>query len=165
MPVIKLNAQKRKAESHFVSIDENWGRRNRKSKWRSRQAICIDAAPVSPMLSRKPALVGNVYMLVFTAVLTKKLWIGDIVPLYALAAAVCSVQALSADKFRNSSEIKETDDSNLCRLREQLFFVVTVPAYNADVVSMQSNPGASCMLCQQLLQQETALYVNTTKLA
>lgn len=102
-------------------------------------AICVNAAPVSPMLSRKPALVGNVYMLVLTAVLTKKLWIGDIVPLYALAAAVCSVQALSADRFRSSSEIKETDESNLCKLREQLFFVVTVPAYKADTVSRQSN--------------------------
>lgn len=99
------------------------------------------------MLSRKPALVGNVYMLVLTAVLTKKLWIGDMVPLYALAAAVCSVQALSADRFRNSSEIKETDDSNLCRLREQLFFVVTVPAYKAHCQhAVQSGP--HCMLCQ-----------------
>lgn len=88
------------------------------------------------MLSRKPALVGKVYMLVLTAVLTKKLWIGDIVPLYALAAAVCSVQALSEDRFFNSSEMKETDDSSLCRFREQLFFVVIVPACKAETVSM-----------------------------
>lgn len=81
------------------------------------------------MLSRKPALVGSVYMLVLTAALTKKLCIGDIVPLYALAAAVCSVQELSEDRFFNSSEMKEIEDSSLCRLREQLFFVVTVPAY------------------------------------
>lgn len=65
------------------------------------------------MLSRKPALVGSVYMLVLTAVLTKKLCIGAIVPLYALAAAVCSVQALSEDKFLNSSEMKEIDDISL----------------------------------------------------
>lgn len=65
------------------------------------------------MLSRNPALVGKVYMLVLTAVLTKKLWMGDIVPLYALAAAVCSVQALSADMFLRSSEMKEMDESNL----------------------------------------------------
>ena len=97
---------------------------------------CIKASPVSPMLSRKPALVGKVYMLVLTAVLTKKLWIGDIVPLYALAAAVCSVQALSEDRFFNSSEMKETDDSSLCRFREQLFFVVIVPACKAETVSM-----------------------------
>ena len=103
------------------------------------KSICISALPVSPMLSRKPALVGNVYMLVLTAVLTKKLWIGDIVPLYALAAAVCSVQALSADRFLKSSEIKETDDSSLCKFREQLFFVVTVPAYEAQTVSTQSD--------------------------
>lgn len=69
-------------------------------------------------------------MLVFTAVLTKKLWMGDIVPLYALEAAVCSVQALSADIFLSSSEMKDIDESNLCRLREQLFFVVIVPACN-----------------------------------
>ena len=99
---------------------------------RLQSSICTTASPVSPMLSRKPALVGSVYMLVLTAVLTKKLWIGDIVPLYALAAAVCSVQALSEDRFLNSSEMKEIDDSSLCRLREQLFFVVTVPAYRRE---------------------------------
>lgn len=148
MPFITLDAKKQKADPHVLSTGEYHGRRNRGSKWHSRQVIYIKAAPVSPMLSRKPALVGNVYMLVFTAVLTKKLWMGDIVPLYALAAAVCNVQALSTVKFRNSSEIKETDDSNLCRLREQLFFVVTVPAYKADICSMQSNPRASCMLRQ-----------------
>ena len=52
-------------------------------------------------------------MLVFTAVLTKKLCIGDIVPLYALAAAVCSVQALSVVMFLKSSEMKEIDDNSL----------------------------------------------------
>lgn len=93
------------------------------------------------MLSRKPALVGSVYMLVLTAVLTKKLCIGAIVPLYALAAAVCSVQALSEDKFLNSSEMKEIDDISLCRLREQLFFVVTVPAYRRQDCYHVVRPG------------------------
>lgn len=134
--LINRHAKKQKAAlSQLVgTMDEE-----QQSKMAKQAAIRVNAAPVSPMLSRKPALVGNVYMLVLTAVLTKKLWIGDIVPLYALAAAVCSVQALSADRFRSSSEIKETDDSNLCKLREQLFFVVTVPAYKADTVSRQSN--------------------------
>ena len=40
------------------------------------------------MLCKKPARVGKVYMLVLTAVLTKKLWTGAIVLPYAFAAAV-----------------------------------------------------------------------------
>ena len=126
------HSRKQVANAHELATVDFLKRRT------GRGSVCISALPDSPMLSRKPALVGNVYMLVLTAVLTKKLWIGDIVPLYALAAAVCSVQALSAVRFFNSSEIKETDDSSLCKLREQLFFVVTVPAYKAKTVSMQS---------------------------
>ena len=64
----------------------------------------------------------------FTAVLTKKLCIGAMVVLYALAVAVCSVHALSAARFCRSEDMNEMDDSSLCKLREQLFFVVTVPA-------------------------------------
>ena len=56
-------------------------------------------SPVSPMLCKKPARVGKVYMLVLTAVLTKKLWTGAIVLPYAFAAAVWRVHALSAAKF------------------------------------------------------------------
>lgn len=67
-------------------------------------------------------------MLAFTAVLTKKLWMGAIVLLYAFAVAVCSVHALSEAKFCKSDCMNDTDDSNRCRLREQLFLTVTVPA-------------------------------------
>ncbi|DBA78292.1 TPA: hypothetical protein ACH3X2_008239 [Trebouxia sp. C0005] len=85
-------------------------------------------SPVSPILCRNPARVGKVYMPPFTAVLTKKLCMGAIVLLYALAVAVCSVHALSAARFCRSEDMNEMDDSSLCKLREQLFFVVTVPA-------------------------------------
>ena len=68
------------------------------------------------------------YMPPFTAVLTKKLCMGAMVPLYAFAVAVCSVHALSAARFCRSEDMNEMDDSSLCKLREQLFFVVTVPA-------------------------------------
>ena len=94
----------------------------------------IAISPVSPMLCKKPALVGKVYMLPFTAVLTKKLWMGDMVPLYAFAAAVCSVHALSAAKFCRREDINDIDDNSLWRLREQLFFVVTVPACRSEVM-------------------------------
>ena len=85
-------------------------------------------SPVSPILCKNPARVGNVYMPPFTAVLTKKLCMGAIVLLYALAVALCSVHALSAARFCRSEDMNEMDDSSLCKLREQLFFVVTVPA-------------------------------------
>ena len=117
------------------------------------------------MLSRKPALVGSVYMLVLTAVLTKKLWIGDIVPLYALAAAVCSVHALSEDRFLNSSEMKEIDDSSLCRLREQLFFVVTVPAYTRQDCQHVIRPGLDQMSLHLSTDKEQFCFMNKSELA
>ena len=64
------------------------------------------------MLCKKPALVGKVYMLVLTAVLTKKLCTAAIVPLYAVAAALWSVDALSAPRFCKSCDMNEIDVSS-----------------------------------------------------